>query len=120
MALRAFCLVAVDGERIVGFVNGSLDPGDGLLPGAIGQIDALYVVHDARGQGTSRRLAQAAVASLREHDAVWTIRFLVCADAADTVASWSALGFEADMTCMSLYRSEGRGSSASGGSPRIA
>jgi GNAT superfamily N-acetyltransferase len=102
--LRAFCLVAVDGERIVGFVNGTLDTGDGLLPGAIGEIDALYVVPDARGQGTSRRLAQAAVAWLREHDAVWTIRFLVCAEATDAIEFWSKLGFEADMRCMSLYR----------------
>ena len=32
----AFCLVAVDGEEIVGFVNGRLDVEDGLLPGLAG------------------------------------------------------------------------------------
>jgi GNAT superfamily N-acetyltransferase len=98
------CLVAVDGEKIVGFVNGTLDTGDGLLPGVLGQIEALYIVPYARGRGTGRRLAEAAAAWLREHGAVWTIRSLVCAGDAEAIAFWSSLGFEADMTCMSLYR----------------
>ncbi|MEA2269148.1 MAG: hypothetical protein QOC64_1758, partial [Solirubrobacteraceae bacterium] len=91
--LRAFCLVAVDAERIVGFVNGTVDVGDGLLPGALGLIDALHVVADARGAGTSRRLAEAAVGWLRDQGDVATIRFLVCADDPDAIGFWSSLGF---------------------------
>jgi GNAT superfamily N-acetyltransferase len=101
--LRAFCLVAVDDGRIVGFVNGTLDAGDGLLPGAAGEIDALYVVPGARGRGLSRRLAEAALAWLRERGAGRTVRMLVCAQDEEAIGFWSSLGFEPDMTVLSLY-----------------
>src|SRR5690349_24142645 len=55
---QAFCLVAIEGATIFGFVNGRLDAGDGLLPGLAGEIESLYVVPSARGQGVSRRLAE--------------------------------------------------------------
>jgi ribosomal protein S18 acetylase RimI-like enzyme len=99
---RAFCLVAVEDERIVGFVNGTLDTGDGLLPGAAGEVDALHVVPAVRGRGLSRRLAETAVAWLRERGAS-TVRMLVCAEDAEAIAFWRSLGFEADMTVLSLY-----------------
>ncbi len=100
--LRAFCLVAVDEGRIAGFVNGTLDAGDGLLPGAAGEIDALYVVPWARGQGLSRRLAHAAIAWLRERGADWTVQMRVCSQDTEAIAFWSSLGFEPDVTVMSL------------------
>jgi GNAT superfamily N-acetyltransferase len=94
---------AVDEGRIVGFVNGTVDAGDGLLPGAAGEIDALYVVPAARGRGLSRRLAVTAVAWLRERGATWTVRMRVCSEDAEAIAFWSSLGFEPDMTVLSLY-----------------
>jgi GNAT superfamily N-acetyltransferase len=99
----AFCLVAVDGGEIVGFVNGTVDVEDGLLPGQLGRIDSLYVVTSARGKGISRALAEAAVAWLRERGAD-TIRYLSCVDAADDHGFWRSLGFELDMVCLSSYR----------------
>lgn len=53
----AFCLVAVDGVQVIGFVNGRTGIGDGLLPGVLGEIDSLYVVPEERDKGISRALA---------------------------------------------------------------
>ena len=61
----AFCLVAVDGVQVIGFVNGRTGIGDGLLPGILGEIDSLYVVPGERDKGISRALAEAAVGRLR-------------------------------------------------------
>jgi ribosomal protein S18 acetylase RimI-like enzyme len=97
------CLVAVHDAVVVGFVMTRVDPGDGLLPCLAGQIEELYVVPEARGRGIGRRLAEQAVARLRERD-VWTIRNLVCADDPAAHAFWRRLGFVADMVCLSLYR----------------
>jgi GNAT superfamily N-acetyltransferase len=98
----AFCLVAVDGSGIVGFVSGRLDTGDGLLPGVAGEIEALYVVPEHRGEGTSTALGAAAVGWLRDRGA-GTIRHLACAGATGAHAFWQRLGFEPDMVCLSLY-----------------
>jgi GNAT superfamily N-acetyltransferase len=101
----AFCLVAVDDGRIVGFVNGRASNEDGLLPGLIGEIDSLYVVPEERHRGISRALAEAAVAWLRAAD-VHTIRYLSCADAGDDHEFWRGIGFVPDMVCLSLYRGD--------------
>jgi GNAT superfamily N-acetyltransferase len=98
----AFCLVAVEGGEIVGFVNGRLDVEDGLLPGQLGQIDSLYVVPPERDKGTSRALAEAAIAWLRDRGA-HTLRYQSCRDATDDHEFWQSLGFEPDMVCMSSY-----------------
>jgi GNAT superfamily N-acetyltransferase len=98
-----FCLVAVDGDEIVGFVDGRVDDEGGLLRHLLGHIDSLYVVPERRGAGTSRALAEAAVARLREQG-VHTIRYLSCTGARDDHAFWQGLGFEPDMVCLSLYR----------------
>nr|WP_042179450.1 GNAT family N-acetyltransferase [Kibdelosporangium sp. MJ126-NF4]CEL13827.1 hypothetical protein [Kibdelosporangium sp. MJ126-NF4]CTQ88195.1 hypothetical protein [Kibdelosporangium sp. MJ126-NF4] len=97
-----FCLVAVDDQRIVGFVNGTATIGDGLLPGVTGEIDSLYVLPERRGEGTSTALARAAITWLREHGA-HTIRYLSCADTHRDHRFWQGLGFESDMVCLSLY-----------------
>src|SRR5882757_3263620 len=78
----AFCLVAVDGVQVIGFVNGRTGVGDGLLPGVGGEIDSLYVVPEERDRGISRALAEGAVGWLREEGA-HTIRYLSCVDAHD-------------------------------------
>ena len=98
----AFCLVAVDGDEIVGFVNGRVDVEDGLLPGQTGRIDSLYVVTSLRGKGVSRSLGEAAIEWLRERGA-HTIRYLSCVDATDDHGFWQSLGFEPDMVCLSSY-----------------
>lgn len=99
------CLVATEsaaGGDIVGFVVARLDPGDGLLPGLIGEVHELYVVPQARGRGLSADLAAAAIGWLRERSA-HTIRTLVCADNAESRDFWQRQGFESDMVCLSLY-----------------
>jgi GNAT superfamily N-acetyltransferase len=99
----AFCLVAVNGARIIGFVNGRISVGDGLLPGLLGEIDSLYVVPEERGNGISRALAEAAVRLLWDHGAL-TIRYPSRVDAHDDHRFWQGFGFESDMVCLSLYR----------------
>lgn len=101
---HAFCLVAVDGSTIVGFVNSRTDIGDGLLPGVSGELESLYVVPAARGTGTSHRLARAAVAWLRSHGAS-TVRTEICIDNAEAQRLWLDLGFERDMVVLSSYES---------------
>jgi GNAT superfamily N-acetyltransferase len=99
---HAFCLVAVDGDAIVGFINGRTDIEDGLLPGVVGRLESVYVTLSARGQGLTRRLAEAGVAWLRAHGA-GTIRTNICIDNAEAHQLWVDLGFEKDMVCLSLY-----------------
>jgi GNAT superfamily N-acetyltransferase len=98
----AFCLVAVEDGEIIGFVNGRLDVEDGLLPGQSGRIESLYVVPPSRGEGTSRALAEAAIAWLRDRGA-HTLHYLSCKDATDDHGFWQSLGFEPDMVCLSSY-----------------
>ena len=81
------------------------DPGDGLLPCLAGEINEFYLRPDARGRGTGRRLARAAVDWLRARD-VWTVRNLVCAEDRAAQGFWRSLGFAPDMVCLSLYRSD--------------
>jgi GNAT superfamily N-acetyltransferase len=97
-----FCLVAVEGGEIVGFVNGRVDTEDGLLPGQMGWIESLYVLPAWRGKGISRTLAEAAIAWLRERGA-HTLRHQSCVDATDDHEFWQSLGFETDMVCLSSY-----------------
>lgn len=97
------CLVALEGDAVVGFVLTRVDPGDGMLPCAVGDLAEFYVVPERRGQGIGVALATAAVTWLRERD-VWTVRKLICAGAHDEQAFWRSAGFEADMLCLSLYR----------------
>jgi GNAT superfamily N-acetyltransferase len=101
---EAFCLVALEpDDTIVGFVCGRIDAGAGLLPSLAGEVEEFYVVPEARGRGISARLAEAAVAWLRDRD-VWTVRTRVCAGNADARRFWERRGFEADMVTLSLYR----------------
>ncbi len=99
---RQLCLVAVEDGQLVGFACASIDAGTGLLPGLVGEIDALYVTPQARGRGTSSALATAAVAELRSRG-VGTIHNLVCIEDDEAQAFWQAQGFERDMVCLSLY-----------------
>lgn len=98
----AFCLVAEAEGRLVGFVNGRLSAGDGLLPGVVGEIDSLYVTPEARCQGLGRQLAEAAISHLCGHGA-GVLRYLSCIDAKQAHEFWRSLGFVADMVCMSSY-----------------
>jgi ribosomal protein S18 acetylase RimI-like enzyme len=99
---QALCLVALEDARLVGFVSASVGAGPGLLPGLLGEVDALYVEPAARGRGVSGELARAAVEELRARGA-GVIRNLVCIDDEQTQAFWRAQGFERDMVCLSLY-----------------
>lgn len=100
---HAFCLVAVDGDTIVGFVNGRLDLLDGLLPGVVGNLESIYVVPAERGQGLTHRLLEEAIAWLRAREAS-VIRTEMCIDASHQL--WLDLGFEKDMVTLSLYEQD--------------
>jgi GNAT superfamily N-acetyltransferase len=98
---EVFCLVARDGDQIVGFTVGQLTR-DPLLPGTGGEVHELYVVPKARGARISRHLADEAVQRLRRLGAkvIWKH---VCRD--DRVAHefWADRGFEGDTTRFALY-----------------
>ncbi|MDG4860817.1 GNAT family N-acetyltransferase [Streptomyces sp. T-3] len=98
----AFCLVAVEDGRIVGYTNGAIDQGDGLLPPLEGEIECLYVVPEWRGRGIGQRLARAAVAHLWR-SGVRSIGVYACLDAPEVQGYWRKLGFEAESVFMALY-----------------
>jgi L-amino acid N-acyltransferase YncA len=95
--------VAAEYGRLAGFVCARLDPGTGLLPCPIGEVEESYVRPDLpTATEVRRQLVAAAVASLRERGA-HTIRHLIDAKDAETRELFERLGFEADMICLSKY-----------------
>jgi GNAT superfamily N-acetyltransferase len=100
----ALCLVAIEDGQLIGFTNVRLDAGSGLLPGLVGEIDTHYVTPRARARGVSRRLAEAAIAELHGRGA-GVLRNLISIDDPAAREFWQALGFTADMVCLSLYPS---------------
>jgi hypothetical protein len=105
---ESFCLVAVGAdERIVGYVCARVESGDGLLPGATGEINEMYVTPEAPdAPDLRRRLVEAAVARLREHGAAGVIRSTLDVQDDSRRALLAGLGFEADLVTMSLYPEE--------------
>jgi GNAT superfamily N-acetyltransferase len=106
----ALCLVAEDEGRLVGFVTGALDRHP-VMPGWAGDIEEMYVVERADAAELRRELARRAIDWLRERGA-WTIHATVALEAPWTeeeIRFWSELGFEHDLTLLSLYREDGCG-----------
>ncbi|MFF2851427.1 GNAT family N-acetyltransferase [Streptomyces sp. NPDC058001] len=113
---QAFCLVAVLDGDVIGYVNGALDHGDGLLPPPMGRLECLYVVPAHRGHGTGRALARAAFAHLKACGA-GTLRIDVGADDPRARAYWEGFGFEADTVTLSRYEDDAAGSGVPGVGP---
>ena len=127
---ESFCLVAVEppdeppaggtaadrtpagatpGGVVVGFVTGHVAAGDGLLPGAVGELNERYVVPGHPDAGAlRRRLVEAAVTELRRGGAGWVVRAQLDKDDHAERAFLEGFGFEADMITMSLYDDTGR------------
>jgi hypothetical protein len=113
---ETFCLVAVEppapdseGDDIVGFVVGRVDSGDGLLPGAVGELNERYVRPDHPDAVRLRlSLVEAAIAELRKAGVGWVIRAQLDKDDHAERAFLEGVGFEADMITMSLYDDTGR------------
>ena len=112
---ESFCLVAVEppdeppdggtpGGVVVGFVTGHVATGDGLLPGAVGELNERYVLPEhPDAEALRRRLVEAAVAELRRGGAGWVVRAQLDKDDHAERAFLEGFGFEADMITMSLY-----------------
>lgn len=98
---QTFCLVAVEDGEVAGFVMGRLDPGDGLLPGFVGEVNESYAPGELR-----RQLVEAAVTRLRQEGANWAIRHLADADDRADQELFTSLGFEPDMVSLTLYADE--------------
>jgi hypothetical protein len=97
---ETFCLVAVEGDALLGFGLGRVDAGDGLLPCVLGEMQELYVVPDAAP--VKVRLAEAVIARLRALGTS-TLRVSVAADDPQEQRFWAERGFEAEMIVMSNY-----------------
>ena len=98
---QTFCLVAVRGDEVLGLSR--LGPGDGLLPGAVGEVQELYVRPGLPKAGELRsRLAEAVISRLRELGAA-PLRKLVAADDPGEQRFWAGQRFTADMVVMSSY-----------------
>ncbi len=96
-------------DVVVGFVTGRVATGDGLLPGAVGELNERYVVPEhADADGLKRRLVEAAIAELRRGGVEWVVRVQLDKDDHDERAFLAGFGFEADMITMSLYDDTGR------------
>ena len=93
--------MAAEAGRIVGYTLGRVS-GDPLLPGLAGELDDLYVAPDAPDRSIGRRLAETAIARLRDAGAevIWTH---VDTNDEKAQAFWAALGFKGDMVRFSLY-----------------
>jgi hypothetical protein len=97
------------GDVVVGFVTGHVAAGDGLLPGAVGELNERYVVPGHPDAGAlRRRLVEAAVTELRRGGAGWVVRAQLDKDDHAERAFLEGFGFEADMITMSLYDDTGR------------
>ena len=95
-----FCLVVARGDEVLGFGLGRLDTGDGLLPGAIGELLELYVPDHPQWRTP---LADAVTARLRELGA-GTLRKQIAADDPEEQRFWADRGFTADMVVLSNYQ----------------
>jgi hypothetical protein len=80
-----------------------VDPGDGLLPSLVGQIEELY----APAEQLARQLVEAAVAMLREQGVRSVIQHRTSADDVADQELFTSLGFEPDIVCLSLYGEPG-------------
>ena len=100
---RSFCLVALDENRIVGFVNGALAAGDGPPPGLTGEIETCYVVPRARRLGIGTALGKAAMTWIRERGADDPIRLETWLDDDQAKSFWSSLGFQPETLLMTHH-----------------
>jgi L-amino acid N-acyltransferase YncA len=107
---ESFCLVAVDTQgQVVGFATGHVEAGDGLLPGAVGELNERYVLPEhPDADALRRRLTEAAIAELRRGGVGWVVRAKLDKDDHAERAFLESFGFEADMITMSLYDDTGR------------
>ena len=88
--LHAHRLVAVDGERVVGWAAVSPTSGRECYAGVVEH--SVYVSADARGRGVGRALMEALVASTDEAG-IWTIQTSVFPENEASVALHERVGF---------------------------
>ena len=88
--LHAHRLVAVDGERVVGWTAVSPTSGRECYAGVVEH--SVYVSADARGRGVGRALMEALVASTDEAG-IWTIQTSVFPENEASVALHERVGF---------------------------
>lgn len=98
---RQQCLVALEGDEVIGFLVFKLS-GDELLPGVAGELEEHFVLACHRRRGIGRRLVESAVATLRAQGA-WTITAQAAVDEPLRHAFWRDLGFEQDVLRFSIY-----------------
>jgi GNAT superfamily N-acetyltransferase len=99
----ATCLVAVRDGAVVGFATAATFTHP-TLPGALGEIEELYVAADHRREGIATALAEGILAWMDAHGAsVMKVRIGRGLGEPQAIAFWEAVGFEADLVECSRY-----------------
>lgn len=94
-----FCLVASNGDAIVGFADAHVK-GSATLPGLVGTIENVWVRAEVRGSDVARRLAEGTISQLRGLGAGTILHY---ADIRYPEPLFEELGFERDVARYSLY-----------------
>ncbi|MFI6522286.1 GNAT family N-acetyltransferase [Spirillospora sp. NPDC050679] len=96
-----FCLVAVRGDRVLGYVVAEIQD-QGVNDFRAGEISALYVRDEERRRGVGGELVRAALRELRERD-VWSFRVVVDDTRKGADAFWRSQQWERDAVVYRLY-----------------
>ena len=105
---QATCLVATEGDRIVGFATAAVFRHP-TLGGILGEIEEIYVVPERRRQGIGRAMANAILDWIDgSGGTVMKVRVGRGLGEPAAVAFWESLGFEADMVECSHYPTAAR------------
>jgi RimJ/RimL family protein N-acetyltransferase len=89
-AERAFVLVAVDGERVIGMLD--LQAGERDFNRHVGRF-GMSVAKDWRGKGVGRAILEAAIAKTREWPGFCRIELEVFPHNASAIALYESMGF---------------------------
>ncbi|MDH3500227.1 MAG: GNAT family N-acetyltransferase [Acidimicrobiia bacterium] len=104
----ATCLVACEGDYLVGFATAATFTHP-TLSGVLGEIEEIYVARGHRREGIGTALATGILNWIDEHGGdVMKVRVGRGLGEPQAIAFWESMGFEADMVECSMYPAAAR------------